>query len=93
MTKDALSTADLRVRYADATGEALGGVTLVQRSGEMVGIVGATGAGKSTLLKCASRIVPEMQAADVTGTVEIFGESIVGRRVNELAGRIGILFQ
>jgi energy-coupling factor transport system ATP-binding protein len=93
VSEPALSLTALRVRYRDGARDALAGIDLELGRGEMVGVIGATGAGKSTLLKCARRIVPEMQAAEVSGAVAMFGRSIADRPVNELAGDVGIVFQ
>ncbi|HWK28552.1 MAG TPA: ABC transporter ATP-binding protein [Solirubrobacter sp.] len=52
---DALAVTDLRKRYG-AT-EALKGVDLTVRAGELVGLLGPNGAGKSTLVKIACGLV------------------------------------
>ena len=49
-----LSVKDLRSRYGRI--EALHGVDLEVRSGEIVTVVGANGAGKTTLLRCLSGV-------------------------------------
>ena len=51
-----LEVHDLRVRYGVI--EALHGVDLVVRPGEIVTVIGANGAGKTTLLKAISGLVP-----------------------------------
>ncbi|MBI2964061.1 MAG: ABC transporter ATP-binding protein [Deltaproteobacteria bacterium] len=51
-----LEVAGLRVRYGVI--EALHGVDLVVRRGEIVTVIGANGAGKTTLLKAISGLVP-----------------------------------
>ncbi|MGH7821536.1 MAG: ABC transporter ATP-binding protein [Candidatus Binatia bacterium] len=81
------------VRYEDPPAQALRGVNLLQREGEVVAVLGATGAGKSTLLKCVNRIVPELRHAAIEGEVRVFGESVDRRRVSELAGTVGFVFQ
>jgi len=45
----------VRFAYADTTGEALRGVDLEIRAGEVVALVGETGAGKSTIVKLVAR--------------------------------------
>src|SRR3989442_12381354 len=55
--------------------------------------MGASGAGKSTLARCLTRLVPCFVPAEVTGDVRLLGEPIHGRRVGELAGTIGMVFQ
>ncbi len=51
-----LSVKDLRSRYGRI--EALHGVDLEVKSGEIVTVVGANGAGKTTLLRCLSGVQP-----------------------------------
>ena len=51
-----LSVKDLRSRYGRI--EALHGVDLEVKSGEIVAVVGANGAGKTTLLRCLSGVQP-----------------------------------
>jgi len=90
---EAFGCRGLAVRFPDPAVEALAGVDLEQAEGELVAVLGATGAGKSTLLKCANRIVPELQHAEIRGEVRIFGRPIEGLRVAELADRVGFVFQ
>ncbi len=52
---DALAVSDLRKRYGD--NDALKGVSLTVREGELVGLLGPNGAGKSTLVKIACGLV------------------------------------
>ena len=52
---DALAVADLRKRYGST--EALKGIDLTVRAGELVGLLGPNGAGKSTLVKIVCGLV------------------------------------
>ena len=62
----ALAVRDLRKRYG--TTEALKGVDLEVREGELVGLLGPNGAGKSTLVKIACGLVrPSGGSAQVAG--------------------------
>jgi ABC-2 type transport system ATP-binding protein len=63
---DALAVTDLRKRYG--ANEALKGVDLAVREGELVGLLGPNGAGKSTLVKIACGLVrPTAGAATIAG--------------------------
>jgi ABC-2 type transport system ATP-binding protein len=63
---DALAVRDLRKRYGST--EALKGVDLAVRAGELVGLLGPNGAGKSTLVKIACGLVrPSGGTAEVAG--------------------------
>ena len=79
--------------YAGAARPALDGLDLDLPAGALAVVMGATGAGKSTLARCLTRIVPCFTPGDVTGDVRLAGEPIDGRRVGELAGTIGMVFQ
>ncbi len=79
--------------YAGAARAALRDIDLELPAGALVVIMGATGAGKSTLARCLTRLVPCFLAGDVTGEVELLGTPIRERRVGELAGIIGMVFQ
>src|ERR1700722_3128096 len=79
--------------YARSHAPALRGINLTQRSGEMIGIMGASGAGKSTLAKVLNRIIPELEGGDLRGVVMLGGRSLADAQVCDLAGDIGMVFQ
>jgi branched-chain amino acid transport system ATP-binding protein len=77
-----LSVENLSVRYGAV--EAVRGLSLEVRPGEIVGLIGPNGAGKSSTLHAI------MGTAPVTGgDVQLAGRSVVGRRPEEVA-RSGI---
>jgi energy-coupling factor transporter ATP-binding protein EcfA2 len=55
--------------------------------------LGRTGAGKSTLSLCLNGIIPAMQAGEFKGIVRIAADSISSQTDNEIARRVGLLFQ
>lgn len=76
----ALSVEKLSVRYGAV--EAVRGLSLEVKSGEIVGLIGPNGAGKSSTLHAI------MGAAPVTGgDIRLDGRSVVGRRPEEVARR------
>jgi energy-coupling factor transporter ATP-binding protein EcfA2 len=89
----AIAVRGLTVTYDGATRAALDGVDLDVPPGALVVVMGATGAGKSTLARALARIVPCFTAGQVAGDVRLLGAPIDGRRVGELAGTIGMVFQ
>ena len=68
----------------------LDGVDLAVNEHEVVCLIGASGSGKSTLLRCIDLLEPVDD-----GTIEVVGEEITRRGVDENATRrkIGIVFQ
>jgi energy-coupling factor transport system ATP-binding protein len=79
--------------YDGAERPALDGVDCEVPAGTLTVVMGATGAGKTTLMRCLTNIVPCFLPGDVRGEVRLDGESVAGRRVGELAGRVGMVFQ
>jgi len=89
----AVEVRGLGCTYADAGRPALAGFDCTLPPGALVAVMGATGAGKSTLARCLTRIVPCFVPGDVVGEVRLLGASVEGKRVGELAGTIGMVFQ
>jgi energy-coupling factor transport system ATP-binding protein len=89
----AVSVRGLGCTYADADTPALRDVDCVLPPGALAVVMGRSRAGKSTLARCLTRIVPCFLAGRVTGEIELLGASIRERRVGELAGTIGMVFQ
>lgn len=56
-------------------------------------LMGESGAGKSTLLYCLNRVIPALIEGPFTGEIRLDGQSISDRPVQELSGRIGLVFQ
>lgn len=84
---------DLGVRYAGA--EALRGVDLDVRGGEILALVGPSGCGKTSLLGCLNRLNDMTAQCTVTGSVRIDGEELLSPTVNlaELRRAVGMVFQ
>jgi ABC-2 type transport system ATP-binding protein len=68
---NALQIEDLVKRYPTGV-EALRGVSIEIRPGELFGLLGPNGAGKSTLIHCATGL-----AQPTSGTIQIFGHDAI----------------
>jgi branched-chain amino acid transport system ATP-binding protein len=75
-----LEVRDLRVRYGAI--EALRGVDLGIRQGELVALIGSNGAGKSTCLKALAGILRPVQ-----GSIRLNGEEVAGEPAHRIVGR------
>jgi branched-chain amino acid transport system ATP-binding protein len=80
MTPPILSVSDLHVSYGAI--EALRGVSLEVREGEVVALIGANGAGKTTTLRAVSGMI---RAA--SGAVRLHGEEVTGLPSHRLVAR------
>jgi len=89
----AVSVRRLTCTYAGAARAALRDVDCELRPGALAVVMGETGAGKSTLARCLTRIIPCFVPGEVDGEIELLGAPIHDRRVGELAGTIGMVFQ
>ena len=93
-----LAVSDLHTQFPTERGtvEAVNGVDLTIRSGEIVGLVGESGSGKSVLAESVIGIVEE-PGEIVRGDVRLRGESLVEKSEADLAeirgGEIAMVFQ
>ncbi len=72
----------------NGTENALHDVSFTLGSGESLGILGPTGAGKSTIIRLILRFNEAQE-----GAVRIFGQDVRDMKLEQLRGRIGVVFQ
>jgi branched-chain amino acid transport system ATP-binding protein len=77
MSEAALTLEDLRVAYGGI--QAVKGVSLEVKAGEIVTLIGANGAGKSSTLRGIMRLVRP------SGRVRVFGTDVAGHEANQIA--------
>ena len=75
-----LEVRDLRVRYGAI--EALRGVNLNVRDGELVALIGSNGAGKSTCLKALAGILRPVQ-----GSIRLDGDELAAEPAHRIVAR------
>ena len=88
-----IATRGLNLWYGDF--QALKGVDLGVRHGQIVGLIGPSGCGKTTLLRCFNRINERYGYVRTTGEITILGQNIYAPDVSlvELRKAVGMVFQ
>jgi energy-coupling factor transport system ATP-binding protein len=66
-------------------------INLAIEQGSFTVIAGPSGAGKTTMCKAMAGIVPSYYGGRYAGKVEVLGEDIKGKKVSDLAMRVGIM--
>ncbi len=83
----------LSFTYRNSERKALNGIDFDLREGEMVVLMGRAGVGKSTLCRCMNGIIPRFQKGELSGDIQVFGESTKDKKIYELAQNVGLVFQ
>lgn len=68
-------------------------IDLEIKKGSFTVIAGPSGAGKTTLCKAMTGIVPFYMGGRYSGDVQVLGESTKGRRVSDIAMRVGLMLE
>ena len=83
-----LALRNVSARYPGAAGDALSGVSLDVRAGDLLAILGPNGSGKTTLVRMAlGLLVP------ATGTAEVLGRPATAWPRRDLARVVGVVSQ
>ena len=84
---------DLTYRYQRREEAAIKNISLTVEAGEIVLIAGASGCGKTTLARCINGLNPRSYRGDLTGQIEICGESIKDLSLVNISQRVGTVLQ
>ena len=91
-----LEIRDLHVKFHNRNHEAVGGVSLTIRDGEILGLVGESGSGKSVTAMSMAGLLPRKQC-DYSGTVLLDGVELLHADRDTLRSvqgkEIGVVFQ
>ena len=79
MTGPLLSARDVKVhlRVHGRIVKAVDGVEIEVHAGQCVGIVGESGSGKSTLGRAITRLMPNVELAELSGSIRFGGEDVL----------------
>ncbi len=72
---------------------ALKDVSFEFKKGKFYGLIGENGGGKTTLCNLIRGLIPYFYSGDLEGEVEVFGIDIKKHKAEELAVKIGYVFQ
>jgi phosphate transport system ATP-binding protein len=91
--KDIIVSKDLHLYYGKK--EALKGIDIAIREGEITAMIGPSGCGKSTFLRCLNRMNDLIPSVTITGSVLYNGQDIYSPKMDtvELRKEIGMVFQ
>lgn len=83
-----LDVLDVGYRYPGAAADALAGVSLAARAGQVVAVLGPNGSGKTTLVRVALGLLPP-----AAGSAAILGRPAASWTPRELARAVGVVTQ
>jgi phosphate transport system ATP-binding protein len=91
--KNAITTRDLKLWYGSF--QALLGVSVDIKHGQITSLIGPSGCGKTTLLRCFNRINERYENVRTEGEVKLLNKNIYEPDVSlvELRKRVGMVFQ
>ena len=82
---------DLSVRVGGSP--VLQNLSLHIPAGQSVLVTGPSGCGKSTLAKALNGLIPHVQRATMSGSIQVAGMETQTHTIPQLAQRVGLVFQ
>ncbi len=93
VTSPALEVENLTFRYLRRERPSIEDISFRVEPGEILLLAGASGCGKTTLLRCINGLIPHTYRGEMRGEIRIFGESVRGKSLGEIAQNVGTLLQ
>lgn len=84
---------DINYKYPLTKEYALKDISFEFEEGKFYGLIGENGGGKTTLCSLIRGLIPHFYHGELEGTAEVFGTDIRDHKAEELAVRIGYVFQ
>lgn len=84
---------NINYKYPLAEEYALKDISFEFEEGKFYGLIGENGGGKTTLCSLIRGLIPHFYHGELEGTAEVFGTDIREHKAEELAVRIGYVFQ
>ncbi|NLO84369.1 MAG: ABC transporter ATP-binding protein [Clostridiales bacterium] len=88
-----VSFRDYSFQYHSQAEPTLHDINLDIYAGEKILIVGPSGSGKSTLGHCLNGLIPFAYQGEITGTLEIAGETVANQTIFDRSKRVGTVLQ
>lgn len=93
MSVAALEVDGLTFRYRQRPQPAIQDISFRVEPGEILLLAGASGCGKTTLIRCINGLIPRVYSGEMQGEIRIFGQSMQGKSLGEIAQQVGTLLQ
>lgn len=93
MGNTVIEVKDYSYTYPGADKPTLENISFSINEGEFVLLIGASGCGKSTLIQSLNGIIPHVKGGETTGEIWVGGLKTEDHRVQEMAAKIGLIFQ
>ena len=84
---------DVSFSYPDSSDSGLKHIDLTIPDGQCVLLCGRSGCGKTTLTRLLNGLIPQFFAGELTGDVELDGQSLLELPLYRIAEQVGSVFQ